>query len=127
MPLADRATISNMAPEYGATCGFFPIDEISLEYLRLTGRDEEQIRVVEEYCKANGLFYTADSKDPIYTDLVEIDLNTIESNLSGPKRPQDLIPLSDMKDAFHKAVVAPVGTQGLGFNEQEFDKEGRLH
>ncbi|MCT4569779.1 aconitate hydratase AcnA [Bacillus thuringiensis] len=126
MPLADRATISNMAPEYGATCGFFPIDDISLEYLRLTGRDEEQIRVVEEYCKANGLFYTADSKDPIYTDLVEIDLNTIESNLSGPKRPQDLIPLSDMKDAFHKAVLAPVGTQGLGFNEQEFDKEVKV-
>ncbi|MDA1763195.1 aconitate hydratase AcnA [Bacillus cereus] len=126
MPLADRATISNMAPEYGATCGFFPIDDISLEYLRLTGRDEEQIRVVEEYCKANGLFYTADSKDPFYTDLVEIDLNTIESNLSGPKRPQDLIPLSDMKDAFHKAVVAPVGTQGLGFNEQEFDKEVKV-
>ncbi|MGR4027702.1 aconitate hydratase, partial [Bacillus sp. ZZQ-131] len=126
MPLADRATISNMAPEYGATCGFFPIDDISLEYLRLTGRDEEQIRIVEEYCKANGLFYTADSKDPIYTDLVEIDLNTIESNLSGPKRPQDLIPLSDMKDAFHKAVLAPVGTQGLGFNEQEFDKEVKV-
>ncbi|MGE6537937.1 aconitate hydratase AcnA [Bacillus luti] len=126
MPLADRATISNMAPEYGATCGFFPIDEISLEYLRLTGRDEEQIHIVEEYCKANGLFYTADSKDPIYTDLVEIDLNTIESNLSGPKRPQDLIPLSDMKDAFHKAVLAPVGTQGLGFNEQEFDKEVKV-
>ncbi|WP_026591641.1 aconitate hydratase AcnA [Bacillus sp. UNC437CL72CviS29] len=126
MPLADRATISNMAPEYGATCGFFPIDEISLDYLRLTGRDEEQIRVVEEYCKANGLFYTADSKDPIYTDLVEIDLNTIESNLSGPKRPQDLIPLSNMKDEFHKAVVAPVGTQGLGFNEQEFDKEVKV-
>lgn len=126
MPLADRATISNMAPEYGATCGFFPIDDISLEYLRLTGRDEEQIRIVEEYCKANGLFYTADSKDPIYTDLVEIDLNTIESNLSGLKRPQDLIPLSDMKDAFHKAVLAPVGTQGLGFNEQEFDKEVKV-
>ncbi|WP_234005694.1 aconitase family protein, partial [Cronobacter sakazakii] len=72
------------------------------------------------------VFYTADSKDPIYTDLVEIDLNTIESNLSGPKRPQDLIPLSDMKDAFHKAVVAPVGTQGLGFNEQEFDKEVKV-
>lgn len=123
MPLADRATISNMAPEYGATCGFFPIDEISLEYLRLTGRDEEQVRVVEEYCKANDLFYFADSEDPIYTDLVEIDLNTIETNLSGPKRPQDLIPLSSMKNSFHKAVVAPVGTQGLGFNEQEFDKE----
>ena len=72
MPLADRATISNMAPEYGATCGFFPIDEISLEYLRLTGRDEEQIRVVEEYCKANGLFYTADSKDQFTLILLKL-------------------------------------------------------
>ncbi|MFD3445665.1 aconitate hydratase AcnA [Microbacteriaceae bacterium 4G12] len=123
MPLADRATISNMAPEYGATCGFFPIDDISLDYMRLTGRSEEQIRVVEAYCKANGLFYTADSKDPIYTDLVEIDLNTIEPSLSGPKRPQDLITLSDMQGAFRKAVVAPVGNQGFGFTEDEFNKE----
>ena len=75
MPFADRATISNMAPEYGATCGFFPVDEESLEYMRLTGRDEEQIQVVEEYCKANGLFFTADNEDPIYTDVVEIDLS----------------------------------------------------
>lgn len=123
MPLADRATVANMAPEYGATCGFFPIDEASLNYLRLTGREEEQVRVVEEYCKANGLFFTADSEDPIYTELVEIDLSTIEPSLSGPKRPQDLILLSDMQAAFRKAVTAPVGNQGFGFTEAEFDKQ----
>ena len=75
-----------------------------LEYLRLTGRDEEQIQVVEEYCKANGLFFTPETEDPIYTDVVEIDLSKIEANLSGPKRPQDLIPLSKMKKEFHKAI-----------------------
>ncbi|WP_416825847.1 aconitate hydratase AcnA [Ectobacillus polymachus] len=123
MPLADRATVANMAPEYGATCGFFPIDHISLDYMRLTGRDEEQIRIVEEYCKANNLFYTPGSEDPVYTTLVEIDLSTIEPSLSGPKRPQDLIELSNMQDAFRKAVVAPVGNQGFGFTEKEFDKE----
>jgi aconitate hydratase len=123
MPLADRATVANMAPEYGATCGFFPIDEASLNYLRLTGREEEQVRVVEEYCKANGLFFTAGSEDPIYTDLVEIDLSVIEPSLSGPKRPQDLILLSDMQAAFRKAVTAPVGNQGFGFTEAEFDKQ----
>ncbi|GAA3323969.1 hypothetical protein GCM10020331_049970 [Ectobacillus funiculus] len=123
MPLADRATVANMAPEYGATCGFFPIDEASLNYLRLTGREEEQVRVVEEYCKANGLFFIAGSEDPIYTDLVEIDLSAIEPSLSGPKRPQDLILLSDMQAAFRKAVTAPVGNQGFGFTEAEFDKQ----
>ncbi|WP_028399899.1 aconitate hydratase AcnA [Ectobacillus panaciterrae] len=126
MPLADRATISNMAPEYGATCGFFPIDDISLNYLRLTGRSEEQIRIVEEYCKANGLFYTYDSEDPIYTELVQIDLTTIEPSLSGPKRPQDLIKLSDMQDSFRKAVVAPVGNQGFGFLDEELEKEMKV-
>ncbi|MBO9129050.1 aconitate hydratase AcnA [Bacillus sp. 165] len=123
MPLADRATVANMAPEYGATCGFFPIDDISLNYLRLTGRSEDQVRVVEEYCKANGLFYSYDSADPIYTSLVEIDLSTIVPSLSGPKRPQDLILLSDMQESFRKAVTAPVGNQGFGFTENEFDKK----
>ncbi|WP_379967579.1 aconitate hydratase AcnA [Ectobacillus sp. sgz5001026] len=123
MSLADRATVANMAPEYGATCGFFPIDSISLDYMRLTGRNEEQIRVVEEYCKANNLFYTPGSEDPVYTTVVEIDLSTIEPSLSGPKRPQDLIELSNMQSAFRKAVVSPVGNQGFGFTEKEFDKE----
>ncbi|WP_017727460.1 aconitate hydratase AcnA [Halalkalibacterium ligniniphilum] len=124
MPLADRATISNMAPEYGATCGFFPVDNESLNYLRLTGRSEEQIKLVEKYSKANGLFYVpGETPDPVYTDVVEIDLSKIEANLSGPKRPQDLVPLSKMQEEFRKAVVAPAGTQGLGLSEDEFNKE----
>ncbi len=100
LPLADRATIANMAPEYGATCGFFPVDEEALSYLRLTGREEEQIDIVEAYCRNNGLFYTPDAEEPIFTDVVEIDLSKIEANLSGPKRPQDLIPLSVMQETF---------------------------
>ncbi|RFU70453.1 aconitate hydratase AcnA [Peribacillus saganii] len=123
LPLADRATIANMAPEYGATCGFFPVDEEAINYLRLTGRDAEQITVVEEYSKANGLFYTPDLEDPTYTDVVEINLSEIEPNLSGPKRPQDLIPLSQMKTAFNTALTAPMGNQGFGLNAKEIDKE----
>jgi aconitate hydratase len=121
LPLADRATIANMAPEYGATCGFFPIDDESLAYMRLTGRDEEQVQVVEQYCKANGLFFDP-SVEPEFTSVIEIDLSTIEANLSGPKRPQDLIPLSKMKEEFVKAVSAPQGNQGFGFNAEELEK-----
>ncbi|MCM3719588.1 aconitate hydratase AcnA [Fictibacillus phosphorivorans] len=123
MPLADRATISNMAPEYGATCGFFPVDEEALNYLRLTGRTEDQVQLVEAYCKANGLFYTAGDADPDFTDVVQIDLSQIEPNLSGPKRPQDLIPLSQMKDSFNKALVAPQGNAGFGLTPDEINKE----
>ena len=123
MPLADRATISNMAPEYGATCGFFPVDEESLNYLRLTGRSEEQIRFVEKYCKENNLWYSPEDGDPEYTEVVEINLSELEPNLSGPKRPQDLIPLSDMKKEFNKAITAPAGNQGFGLDKSEFDKE----
>ena len=123
MPLADRATVSNMAPEYGATCGFFPVDEEALNYLRLTGRTEDQIQLVEAYCKANGLFYTAGDADPDFTDVVEINLSEIEPNLSGPKRPQDLIPLSQMKDSFNKALVAPQGNAGFGLTADEINRE----
>ncbi|GAE24425.1 aconitate hydratase [Halalkalibacter wakoensis JCM 9140] len=124
MPLADRATISNMAPEYGATCGFFPVDVEALNYMRLTGRSEEQIKLVEEYSKANDLFYVpGETPDPTYTSVVEVDLSEIEANLSGPKRPQDLVRLSDMQKSFRDAVVAPQGTQGLGQTEAEFDKK----
>ncbi|WP_110113311.1 aconitate hydratase AcnA [Bacillus sp. CGMCC 1.16541] len=123
LPLADRATIANMAPEYGATCGFFPVDGEALEYMRLTGRDEEAIKVVEEYSKANGLFYTPDLQDPIFTDVVEINLAEIEANLSGPKRPQDLIPLSQMKNEFNKALSAPMGNQGFGLEATDVNKE----
>ncbi|WP_243387024.1 aconitate hydratase AcnA [Bacillus kexueae] len=123
LPLADRATIANMAPEYGATCGFFPVDGESIEYLRLTGRDEDHVQAVEAYCKENSLFYTPDLEDPSFTDVVEIDLSQIEANLSGPKRPQDLIPLSMMKDEFHKALAAPAGNQGFGLEPTEVNKE----
>lgn len=122
LPLADRATVANMAPEYGATCGFFPVDDESLEYLRLTGRSEEHVKVVEEYCKANGLFFNP-NEDPIYTDVIELNLAEIEANLSGPKRPQDLIPLSKMKEEFNKAITAPQGNQGFGLDASEINKE----
>ncbi|MDN4492474.1 aconitate hydratase AcnA [Ureibacillus aquaedulcis] len=125
LPLADRATISNMAPEYGATCGYFAIDEESLNYMRLTGRDEEHIAVVEAYLKANNLFFDP-SLEPVYTDVLEIKLEDIEPNLSGPKRPQDLIPLSDMKARYHEAVTAPMGVQGFGLTEDEFAKKATV-
>ncbi|MFS0875280.1 aconitate hydratase AcnA [Solibacillus isronensis] len=121
LPLADRATISNMAPEYGATCGFFAVDEESLNYMRLTGRDEEHIAVVEAYLKANDMFFNPDL-EPVYTDVLEINLADIEANLSGPKRPQDLIPLTEMKRVYRESVVAPQGTQGFGLTEEEFAK-----
>ncbi|MBM7552628.1 aconitate hydratase AcnA [Thalassobacillus pellis] len=126
MPLADRATISNMAPEYGATCGFFPVDNESLEYLRLTGRSEEHIDLVEKYCKENQLWYSPELPDPEFTELVEIDLAELEPNLSGPKRPQDLIPLSQMKKSFNDSLTAPTGPQGFGLDEKEIDKEAKI-
>ncbi|NME05448.1 aconitate hydratase AcnA [Psychrobacillus sp. BL-248-WT-3] len=125
LPLADRATIANMAPEYGATCGYFAIDEESLEYLRLTGREEEHIEVVEAYLKANDMFFDP-ALEPVYTDVIEIDLGDIQANLSGPKRPQDLIPLTDMKSRYRESVVAPQGTQGFGLSEKEFDKSATV-
>ncbi|WP_062104975.1 aconitate hydratase AcnA [Bacillus niameyensis] len=123
LPLADRATIANMAPEYGATCGFFPVDEETLNYLRLTGRPEEQVALVEKYLSENDMFYTIDREDPVYKDIVELNLSEIEANLSGPKRPQDLIPLSQMKEEFEKALQAPIGNQGFGLKSEEVNKE----
>ena len=90
LSLADRATVANMAPEYGATCGYFPIDEETLNYMRLTNRDEQHIKVTEAYAKTNHLFYDP-SKEATYTKVVEIDLSSIKPSISGPKRPQDLI------------------------------------
>ncbi|MDQ0859561.1 aconitate hydratase [Bacillus sp. V2I10] len=122
LPLADRATIANMAPEYGATCGFFPVDDEALEYMKLTGRDQKLVDVVEAYCKANELFFSPDD-EPVYTSVVEIDLAEIEANLSGPKRPQDLIPLSAMQKSFQTALAAPSGNQGFGLEAAEANKE----
>jgi aconitate hydratase len=100
LPLADRATIGNMAPEYGATIGFFPIDHQTLDYLRLTNRSEEQIALVEAYAKAQGLFLTPDSAEPDYSDALELDLGTVVPSMAGPKRPQDRINLPDVKKNF---------------------------
>ncbi len=100
LTLADRATIANMAPEYGATCGFFPIDEATLDYMRLSGRDADRIALVEAYCRAQGLWRDADSVDPVFTDSLELDLGTVLPSLAGPRRPQDKVLLSDAKPAF---------------------------
>jgi aconitate hydratase len=100
LPLADRATIGNMAPEYGATCGFFPIDQKTLDYLALTGRDKQTIALVEEYTKAQGLWHDENSEEPWFTDVVELDLNSIEPSLAGPKRPQDRVALRDLDQSF---------------------------
>lgn len=105
LPLADRATISNMAPEYGATCGFFPVDKETLRYLALTGRDDHTIALVEAYSKAQGLWYDKDSEDPVFTDSLSLDLSSIEPSLAGPKRPQDKVTLKTLPlefDAFLK-------------------------
>lgn len=123
LPLADRATVANMAPEYGATCGFFPVDEETLNYLRLTGRPEEQVKLVEKYLKENDMFFTIDKAEPVYKDIVEIDLSKIEANLSGPKRPQDLIALSQMQKTFKDALTAPVSNQSFGLDPAEITKE----
>ena len=104
LSLPDRATLANMAPEYGATMGFFPIDEATLTYLKLTSRSAEQVELVERYAKAQGLFHTKDTPDPVYTDSLELDLGTLEPSLAGPKRPQDRILMKDMKTSFQTAM-----------------------
>jgi len=106
LPLADRATIANMAPEYGATMGFFPVDDETLKYLRLSGRDEQHVQLVEAYTKEQGLFRTDATPDPVFTDTVELDLGTVEPSLAGPKRPQDRVPLSRAKEMYAAALAA---------------------
>lgn len=100
LPLADRATISNMSPEYGATCGFFPVDNETLRYLRLTGRDESTIKLVEAYTKEQGLWYDATSQDPVFTDTLTLNLDSVEPSLAGPKRPQDKVNLQNLQKEF---------------------------
>ena len=106
LSLADRATIANMAPEYGATCGFFPIDERTIEYLRLTGRDEERIELVRAYAKAQGLWRDAATPEPVFTDTLELDMATVEPSLAGPRRPQDRVLLTDVDDQFNAELEA---------------------
>lgn len=105
LPVADRATIANMAPEYGATCGFFPIDQATLDYLRLTGRDKQNIALVEAYAKAQGLWYEKNNAEPHFTDVVELNLSQVEPSLAGPKRPQDRVELSQLKQTFDQLLT----------------------
>ncbi len=127
MPLTDRATIANMAPEYGATMGFFPVDEETLRYLRLTGRSEETIARVEAYCRAQGLFRDANTPDPQFTDTLELDLASVEPSLAGPKRPQDRIALKAMKPAFRQALTHEAGLHGFGLDEEALERKATVH
>ncbi len=118
LALADRATIANMAPEYGATTGFFPTDAVTLAYLRRTGRAKAAARV-EAYLRAQGMLHEASSPEPLFSDLVELDLARVEPSLAGPKRPQDRVPLSRMKSAWRAGLTAPVKARGFGLSEAE--------
>jgi aconitate hydratase len=122
MTLADRATIANMCPEYGATVGYFPVDEETLRYLRQTGRPSDLIDLVEKYSKAQGLFRTDATPDPDFTDVVELDLGTVLPSLAGPKRPQDRILVSEMKEKYTKTLLSPAGPQGMGLREEELGR-----
>jgi aconitate hydratase len=113
LALADRATIGNMSPEYGATCGFFPVDELTLTYLRLTGRPEERVTLVEAYCKENLLWHD-ESVEPEYSQVVELDLASVEPSLAGPRRPQDRVPLTEAKDSFLDSLQSFGGGYGNG-------------
>ncbi|HWQ83432.1 MAG TPA: aconitate hydratase AcnA, partial [Anaerolineales bacterium] len=119
MSLPDRAAIANMAPEYGATMGFFPVDDETLRYLRLTGRSDEVVERVEVYCKAQGLFRTAETPDPVFTDTLELDLGSVQPSLAGPKRPQDRVTLAEMQTAFQAALVAPKAERGYELKPEE--------
>lgn len=121
--LADRATVANMAPEYGATVGFFPVDDETLFYLRSTGRSDEQVNLVEAYYKAQGMFRTADTPDPVFSDIIELDLASVVPSLAGPKRPQDRIELTQMKDNFNGIIRTPVDKGGYGLSDEKIAQE----
>ena len=127
MSLADRATIANMAPEYGATMGFFPVDDETLNYLRKTGRSEEEVTLVERYTKEQGLFVTADTPTPTYSSNVSLDLSKVVPSLAGPKRPQDRVSLADMKPAFETTLRSPVNQRGFALEGQSLDATATAH
>jgi aconitate hydratase len=124
--LADRATIANMAPEYGATMGYFPIDAGSIDYLRRTGRSEALCQLVERYAKEQGIYRTDDTPDPHFTDTLELDLGSVEPSLAGPKRPQDRVPLTRMKESFRAALTAPTKDRGFGLKEDDLARSARV-
>ena len=122
LSLPDRATIANMAPEYGATCGFFPVDDNTLAYMRLSGREEDDIAGVEAYCRAQGLWYDSSSPEKSYTAVLELDLSTVQPALAGPKRPQDRVDLSNMAQHFKESLTHEVGHSGHGLSESDLSK-----
>jgi aconitate hydratase len=122
LTLADRATIANMAPEYGATCGFFPVDERTLEYLRLSGREDDAIAGVEAYARAQGFWYSVEDAEKSYTDTLELDLTTVQPALAGPKRPQDRVDLSSMKQHFKESLTTELGHHGHGLSTEQLSK-----
>ena len=118
----DRATIGNMSPEYGATMGFFPIDSLTLDYLRMTGRSDDEVDLVERYTKEQGLFRAAGAPPPEYTDVVELDASTVAASLAGPRRPQDRVALPDVKTSFRAALTAPLEKRGFALSESALSK-----
>ena len=126
MSVADRATIANMAPEYGATMGFFPVDDLTLHYMRQTGRSKENVELVERYCKEQGLFRLDDGPALNYTKTVSLDLSTVEPSMAGPKRPQDRVPVASMKKAFNESLTAPVGASGFGLAPEALSRTGHV-
>jgi aconitate hydratase len=122
MSLADRATIANMAPEYGATMGFFPVDEETLNYLRRTGRSPELVERVERYTKEQGLFRLHEGPSLVYSSKVQLDLGTVVPSLAGPKRPQDRVPLTEMQQSFRSSLTAPIAERGFGLSEDQLRK-----
>jgi aconitate hydratase len=124
LSLPDRATIANMSPEYGATVGFFPVDAETLRYLHFTGRPTEVVERVERYTREQGLYHTPESPDPDYTDTLELDLASVESSLAGPKRPQDRVPLSRLKESFETILVTPVKERGFELKPAEINRTG---
>lgn len=126
MTLADRATIANMAPEYGATMGFFPVDGETLNYMRRTGRTPDEIDLVERYCKEQGLFRLDGAPDLTYTKTLTLDLESVEPSLAGPKRPQDRVPLKTVKSSFAKALSAPIAERGFGLPAEQLKATGTV-
>ena len=122
LTLADRATIANMAPEYGATCGFFPVDDRTLEYMRLTGREDDAIAGVEAYARAQGLWYDASEAEKSYTATLELNLSTVQPALAGPKRPQDRVDLSSMKTHYIESLTHELGHHGHGLAQEDLSK-----
>ncbi len=126
LSLPDRATIANMAPEYGATMGFFPIDSETLRYLRYTGRAPELVELVEEYARRQGLFRTDDTPDPEFTETLSLDMSTVEPSVAGPKRPQDRVRLADVKNSFGRGLVAPARERGFELPESALEARARI-